>query len=71
MGMWKDAVSIAQSARKNKYCSKMGCEASRFEGPSASAAALVLFELEGNGGGGASGNAGDDGVAFSIRAHVR
>lgn len=70
--MWKDAVSIAQSARKNKYCSKMGCEASRFDGLSVSArAAVVLLELEGKGGGGANGRAGDDGVAFSIRAHVR
>lgn len=30
-----------------------------------------LLWLEGNGGGGAKGRAGEDGVAFSMRAHVK
>ena len=32
---------------------------------------VVLVRAEGKGGGGVNGRAGDDGVAFSMRAHVR
>lgn len=77
MGMWNDAVSTAHKARKNKYCTRIGCEARRFEGLSvvgAKSAMVVLVRLlalEGKGGGGAKGRAGDEGVAFSMRAHVR
>lgn len=70
--MWKDAVSIAQRARKKMYCSKMGWEARRFDGLSVPVDGAVAFVgLDGNGGGGVNGRAGDDGVAFSMRAHVR
>jgi hypothetical protein len=33
MGMWKEAVSIAQRARKKRYWRRMGCEERRFDGP--------------------------------------
>jgi hypothetical protein len=77
MGRWKEAVSIAQRARKKRYCSRMGCDASAFEGLSVllfGAPAWVVVALvrpEVKGGGGVNGSAGDEGVAFSIRAHVR
>lgn len=76
MGRWKEAVSIAQRARKKRYCSRMGWEASAFEGLSAllfdaPACAVALVRPEVKGGGGVNGSAGDEGVAFSIRAHVR
>lgn len=73
--MWKDAVSIAQRARKKRYWSSMGCEESRFVGAlwsfEVAVCAVALVRPEVKGGGGVSGRAGDDGVAFSIRAHVR
>ena len=76
MGRWKDAVSIAQRARKKRYCRRMGCDASALEGRSvllfdAPVWAVVLVRPEVKGGGGVNGRAGDEGVAFSIRAHVR
>lgn len=75
MGRWKEAVSIAQRARKKRYCSRMGWEASAFDGLSVlfgtPAWAVMLVRPEVKGGGGVNGRAGDEGVAFSIRAHVR
>lgn len=53
----------------------MGWEASAFEGLSvqfdATACVVALVRPEVKGGGGVNGRAGDEGVAFSIRAHVR
>lgn len=55
----------------------MGWEASRLEGLAWSWADVVvvvlarLLWLEGKGGGGVRGSAGEEGVAFSIRAQVR
>jgi len=75
MGMWKEAVSMAQRARKKRYWRRMGWEARVLEGldgladDAATVVALVL--VEGKGGGGVRGKAGDEGVAFSMRAHVR
>jgi len=73
--MWKEAVSIAQRARKKRYWSRMGWDASVFDGLSvpldAPVCVVALVGLEGKGGGGVNGRAGDDGVAFSMRAHVR
>lgn len=76
MGMWKDAVSIAQRARKKRYWSRMGWEESRFDGPALGSFGVAVWEVvlvrpEVKGGGGVRGRAGDEGVAFSIRAHVR
>lgn len=57
------------------YCSRMGCEASMVDGRSVPfdppEGAVALVRLEGKGGGGANGRAGEDGVAFSMRAHVK
>jgi hypothetical protein len=74
MGMWKEAVSMPQRARKKRYCSRIGWDASVFDGLSMSfgaPACVVALGLEGNGGGGVNGRAGEDGVAFSMRAHVK
>jgi len=75
MGIWKEAVSIAHRARKKRYWSRMGWDASVFDGLSvpldAPVCVVALVGLEGKGGGGVNGRAGDDGVAFSMRAHVR
>ena len=75
MGRWKEAVSIAQRARKKRYWRRMGWDARAFEGLSvlfdAPACAVALVRPEVNGGGGVNGRAGDEGVAFSMRAHVR
>lgn len=75
MGRWNDAVSIAQRARKKRYCSRMGWDARALDGLSVPVAAPVcvvaLVRAEGKGGGGVNGRAGDEGVAFSMRAHVR
>lgn len=53
----------------------MGWEASAFDGLSVlfgtPAWAVMLVRPEVKGGGGVNGRAGDEGVAFSIRAHVR
>ena len=53
----------------------MGWDASVFDGlsvPLDAAVCVVAFvRIEGKGGGGVSGRAGDDGVAFSMRAQVR
>lgn len=57
----------------------MGWEASRLEGLAGSWGDVVvvvvvlarLLWLEGKGGGGVRGSAGEEGVAFSIRAQVR
>ena len=53
----------------------MGWDASVFDGLSvpldAPVCVVALVGLEGKGGGGVNGRAGDDGVAFSMRAHVR
>ena len=86
IGRWKETVSSVQRARKKKYCSRIGWVASHVC-PRASAVwresvALktdavplvrlsMLDEKEGDGGGGIGGSAGEDGVAFSIRAQVR
>jgi len=83
IGRWKDAVSRVQSARKKKYCSRMGCVARKLGASTLSMAVpfepatVLLVPLrrpEGNGGkggGGESGSDGEDGVAFSMRAHVK
>jgi hypothetical protein len=75
MGRWKEAVSIAQRARKKRYCRRIGWEASAFEGLSVLFGApdweVALVRPDVKGGGGVSGRAGDEGVAFSMRAHVR
>ena len=78
IGRWKEAVSIAQRARKKRYWRRMGWEASALEGLSglllfdgAPGWVVVLVRPEGKGGGGVSGRAGDEGVAFSMRAQVR
>ena len=66
---------MAQRARKKRYCSRMGWDASVLDGlsePFGDPACVVAFvRLGGKGGGGVNGRAGDDGVAFSMRAHVR
>ena len=80
--MWKEAVSIAQRARKKRYCRRMGWVERRFVGRLAVVVVVVdddahvvvslVVRLDGNGGGGVRGRAGDDeGVAFSMRAQVR
>ena len=79
IGRWKEAVSIAQRARKKRYCRRMGWVERRFEGridPVGDDRVVLLFvvavRLDEKGGGGARGSAGDDeGVAFSMRAQVR
>lgn len=86
MGRWKDTVSSVQRARKKKYCSKIGWVARKLgDCTSVLEVRSELFELNavpfvmffmlddngGRGGGGESGRAVDDGVAFSMRAHVR
>lgn len=77
MGMWKDAVSMAQRRRKKRYWRRMGWEARR-EGEVAASGGdrgvlllVGLLGVEGKGGGGESGRAGEEGVAFSMRAQVR
>jgi len=75
--MWKEAVSIAQRARKKRYCRRMGWVERRFVGrvavvDDADVVVSLVVRLDGNGGGGVRGRAGDDeGVAFSRRAQVR
>lgn len=75
--MWKEAVSIAQRARKKRYCRRMGWVERRFVGrvavvDDADVVVSLVVRLDGNGGGGVRGRAGDDeGVAFSMRAQVR
>jgi hypothetical protein len=81
IGRWKEAVSIAQRARKKRYCRRMGwverrlvgrVEVEAIEGDKVLLLALVAVRLDGKGGGGVRGRAGeDDGVAFSMRAQVR
>ena len=70
-----------QSARKKIYCNSIGCEARKLVDCEAEPKPVSfrlevvmlerLFRLGGKGGGGESGRAGEDGVAFSMRAHVR
>jgi len=77
IGRWKDAVSRVQSARKKKYWRRMGCVARKLGSPwlprvAFRLAVLLLVEaLPKLVGKGESGSDGDDGVAFSMRAHVR
>jgi hypothetical protein len=83
IGRWKDAVSIAQRARKKRYCRRMGWVERRFVGRVEAVVeievdgkvvllVLVAVRLDTKGGGGVSGSDGDDeGVAFSMRAQVR
>ena len=81
IGRWKDAVSIVQRARKKRYCRRMGwverrfvgrVEVVGFEDDKVALLALVVVRLDGKGGGGVRGRAGEDeGVAFSMRAQVR
>lgn len=81
IGRWKEAVSIAQRARKKRYCRRMGwverrfvgrVEVVGFEDDKVALLALVVVRLDGKGGGGVRGRAGEDeGVAFSMRAQVR
>jgi hypothetical protein len=82
IGRWKEAVSIAQRARKKRYCRRMGWVERRLVGRFSVEGdavddrvllmlALVAVRLDGNGGGGVRGRAGDEGVAFSMRAQVR
>jgi len=80
IGRWKEAVSIAQRARKKRYWRRMGWVERRFVGrvDVVEFDGMVVFvlavavRLDGKGGGGVRGRAGEDeGVAFSMRAQVR
>jgi hypothetical protein len=76
--MWNEAVSRAHRARKKMYCSNIGCEARKLEGSASPRSVVVPFvaetlvlallvaEVESD-----SDVDGIDGVAFSIRAHVK
>jgi hypothetical protein len=78
MGMWKEAVSRAQRARKKMYWKRTGCAARKGEGTASLGSVVVLFVrralllvippvMDEN----ESREDGFEGVAFSIRAHVR
>lgn len=87
IGMWKLAVSSVHKARKKRYCRRIGWVESQpeladcpsvLDRPVRFCPAAVPFVRSasaegngGNGGGGDRGSAGEDGVAFSMRAHVR
>jgi hypothetical protein len=43
MGMWKEAVSRAQRARKNMYWKRTGCAARKGEGTASLRSVVVLF----------------------------
>ena len=87
MGMWKLAVSSVHKARKNRYWTRIGWADSQpvlaeamslLSRPVRFCPAAVPFVSSvkdagygGSGGGGDNGSAGEDGVAFSMRAQVR
>lgn len=79
MGRWKEAVSIAQRARKKRYWIRIGWVERRFVGRVECGVEVVVVvvvvvvldvvRLDGKGGRGRAGV--DEGVAFSMRAQVR
>jgi len=77
MGRWKEAVSIAQRARKKRYWIRIGWVERRFVGRVEGGVEVVVVvvvvldvvRLDGKGGRGRAGV--DEGVAFSMRAQVR
>ena len=77
MGRWKEAVSIAQRARKKRYWIRIGWVERMFVGRVEGGVEVVVVvvvvldvvRLDGKGGRGRAGV--DEGVAFSMRAQVR